>query len=134
MSKASVRFTLKNKAKLLQNFNQFGDNIKNVVHDLTEAKFIEMVNYAKTNAIWIDRTGNARQSIDSVDLSEKDVVKLYLTIGVDYGIWLEVANDGKYAILQNTLTIYEPEIMAMLEQVGVALTGGKLTAFRSYKS
>jgi len=133
MTKASVRFTLKNKATLMQNMNQFGENIKNVVHDLTEAKFIEMVNFAKTNAIWIDRTGNARQSIDSVDLSSGNVVKFYLTIGVDYGIWLEVANDGKYGILQDTLTIYEPEIIDMLEQVGVALTGGKLTAFRRYK-
>lgn len=121
MSKPSIRITVKNKAQLRRDLGFFGDQIKNVVHDLTDAKFNEMVNYAKANAVWIDRTGNARKSIEQVDMSDGDTVRFYLTIGVDYGIWLEVANDGKYKILQPTLTVYEPEIMKMLEQVGVQL-------------
>lgn len=129
MTKARVRITIKNKAQLNKNFQQFGVKLKSIVHDVMDAKFIEMVNYAKENAIWIDRTGNARQGITSVDMSEGNVVKFYLTIGVDYGIWLELANDGKYAILQPTMTVFEPEIWAMLEQVGIELTKGKTTTF-----
>ena len=118
---SSIKITIKNKAQLKQNFNQFAGSIKDIVHALTDAKFNEMVNYAKANAVWTDRTGNARKSIEQVDLSDDNMVRFYLTIGVDYGIWLEVANDGKYRILQPTLTIYEPEIMKMLDQVGIEL-------------
>ena len=133
MTKASIRITIKNKAELNKNFQQFGVRLKDIVHDVMDSKFNEMVNYAKDNAIWIDRTGNARQGISSVDFSEGNVVKFYLTIGVDKGIWLEVANDGKYAILQPTMTVFEPQIWDMLEQIGIQLTQGKISTFRRYK-
>ena len=119
--KPSVTVTFKNKAQFNKELNKFGDQIKNVVHDIMDVAFNDMVNYAKANAVWIDRTGNARRSIAAEDLSSKDVVLFYLTIGVDYGIWLEVANDGKYRILQPTMTIYEKKIMDLLARVGVEL-------------
>lgn len=133
MTKPAISITLKNEAELTKNFNLFGGQIKKVVHDLMDVTFNEMVTFAKTNAVWTDRTGNARNSITSEDLSSGDVVKFYLTIGVDYGIWLELANDGKYRILQPTLTIYEPRIMKLLESVGVALTNGRMITHRSFK-
>ena len=133
MTKPAISITLKNEAELTKNFNLFGGQIKKVVHDLMDVTFNEMVTFAKTNAVWTDRTGNARNSITSEDLSSGDVVNFYLTIGVDYGIWLELANDGKYRILQPTLTIYEPRIMKLLESVGVALTNGRMITHRSFK-
>lgn len=122
MRKASLEITLKNKAKLAKDLNLFGKNIKTVIHQMLDTTFEDMVNYAKTNAIWTDRSGNARRSIAKEDLSEGDTVLFYLTIGVDYGIWLEVANDGKYKILQPTMTIYEPKIMALFESIGIELS------------
>ena len=133
MTKPAISITLKNEAQLSKNFSQFGNQIKNIVHDLVDVKFNEMVTFAKANAVWIDRTGNARNSITSEDISSGDVVKFYLTIGVDYGIWLELANDGKYRILQPTMTIYEPQIMKLLETVGVKLTEGRMITHRSFK-
>lgn len=122
MSGQVFTVTFKNEAKLNKSFSEFGSKIKDVVHSIMDVKFNEMVNYAKQNAVWIDRTGNARNSIEAIDLSSGDVVRFYLTIGVDYGIWLELCNDGKYRILQPTFTIYEPQIMKLLQKVGVALT------------
>lgn len=119
------KITLKNEANFNKNFNQFGTKIKDIIYMLVDVKFNEMVNYAKQNAVWIDRTGNARNSISSVDMSNGDVIKFYLTIGVDYGIWLELCNDGKYRILQPTFTIFEPQIMNQLKKVGVYLTQNK---------
>lgn len=123
MAKKTVTFYTKNKAELIREFNQFGKEIKNVLHSITDVTFNEMVNYAKENAVWIDRTGNARRSISAEDFSQGDVLEFYLTIGVDYGIWLEVANDGKYKILRPTATVFEPQLVKRFEAVGIKLTG-----------
>lgn len=123
MAKKTVTFVTKNKAQLDRDMNKFGDQIKNVVFTLLDSKFEEMVNYAKENAVWVDRTGNARRSIAKEDFSNGDVAKFYLVIGVDYGIWLEIANAGKYAILEPTADVFEPQIMEMFRKVGIQLTG-----------
>lgn len=45
--------------------------------------------YAKLNAPWTDRTGHARQSLHGgVDVRDGQHV-LYLSHGMEYGIWLE---------------------------------------------
>ncbi len=122
----SIKFTMKNEAQLKNNFNKYGRKLTAVIRTILDSTFTEMVNYAKENAVWIDRTGDARNSITSKDLSSGKVLRFYLTIGVDYGIWLEVANGGKYQILRPTMTIYEPRIMKLFERVGIKLTKGRM--------
>ncbi len=56
----------------------------------------------RTQASWTDRTGAARGSLRAdVDLTGR-AFSLLLSHGVPYGIWLEVANDGRYAIVITT--------------------------------
>jgi len=67
--------------------------------------------HAKANAPWTDRTGNARQSLFAVvDELSSDVVALYLSHGMEYGKWLELCNQGRYAIILPTLEAYYPQI------------------------
>lgn len=62
-----------------------------------------MERYAKFNAPWTDRTGHARQSLHGgVDIRGDQQV-LYLSHGVEYGIWLELAHGGNYAIVRPTV-------------------------------
>ena len=72
----------------------------------------ELVNYAQDNAPWADRTGAARQGLSAeVDLSlDEVVITLYHT--VDYGLWLELIQDGTFAIIMPTLEKLGPEIIA----------------------
>ena len=59
--------------------------------------------YAKLNRVWTDRTGAARAGLhgeSDVHLASGSIV---LEHGVDYGIWLEIANQGRYAILPQTI-------------------------------
>ena len=45
--------------------------------------------YAKQNAPWQDRTGNARQTLHAwINELSRDTVELYLSHGMDYGIQL----------------------------------------------
>ena len=72
-------------------------------------------NYAKTHRPWRDRTGNARQSLFSVSELAGDVVRLYLSHGMEYGKWLELCNSGKYAIVMRTLEAHYGRVKAMLD-------------------
>lgn len=67
--------------------------------------------YAKLNAPWTDQTGMARAGLTaSVGVDGGEVV-LTLAHSVDYGIWLELIQDGSYAIIMPTLEALGPEIL-----------------------
>lgn len=74
--------------------------------------------YAKENAPWVDRTGNARQALHSfVEELAGDIVRLYIAHGVSYGLWLEIRNSGRYAVLWDTLMAHVDAINAMLKEI-----------------
>ena len=62
-----------------------------------------MESYAKTNARWTDRTGNARQRLKGQTRWEESALIAAITHNVDYGIWLELCHEKKYAILEEAL-------------------------------
>jgi len=63
----------------------------------------QMESYSKIHAPWTDRTSHARQSLHGgVDI-DKDTFILYLSHGVEYGKWLELAHGGNYAIVRPTV-------------------------------
>jgi len=62
-----------------------------------------MEGYAKSYAPWTDRTGHARQGLQGGVDVRGDQQVLYLSHGVDYGIWLELAHGGNYAIVRPTV-------------------------------
>lgn len=67
--------------------------------------------YAKENAPWDDRTGDARQGL-TADLSEDNgEIVLTLAHSVEYGVWLETIEDGNFAIIMPTLEALGPEIL-----------------------
>ena len=84
-----------------------------------EAAF-EVLQYAKDNAPWQDQTGNARNGLEvEVYSSGTDVIMdLYHT--VDYGLWLEVIQNGEYATIMPTLEQFAPTVFS---KVGGVITG-----------
>lgn len=74
--------------------------------------------YAQSHAPWSDITGMARAGLTGyVEMDGLEVV-LNLEHSVDYGIWLEVANEGRFAIIMPTLELLAPEI---LREAGAAV-------------
>lgn len=59
---------------------------------------------------WIHRTGKARKMIKGVAFSEDDAIGIKLMHRVEYGEYLEMSNDRKYAILEPTCREFMPEI------------------------
>lgn len=68
---------------------------------------------AKENAPWRDRTGNARAGLyGSTELRGlmRNEVVIKLGHSMEYGVFLELARDGRYAILKPTIDAAVPEI------------------------
>lgn len=71
----------------------------------------ELEGRAKKNAPWTDRTGNARNGLFGNVSVSKDEAVIVLGHSMEYGVFLELANDGRYAILQPTINKAVPEIV-----------------------
>ena len=79
----------------------------------------EIENWMKSNAPWTDRTGNARQSLyTEVNQVVSSMVELVLSHGVSYGVYLELCNAGRYAIIDPAIDHFAPilwsEVVGML--------------------
>ena len=72
---------------------------------------------AKAGAPWQDRTGNARQSLFSVSEIDGRRVILYLSHGMEYGVFLELRNQGRYAIVLPTLERNYGEIKRAMQSI-----------------
>lgn len=89
-----------------------------------ENSALALQNSARQNARWTDRTGHARQRLTGTALPLSNGYKLRLAHGVDYGKWLELANERKYAIIEETiLNVGQNEIMPGFENLITRLKG-----------
>lgn len=71
---------------------------------------IEALAYAQDNAPWADRTGDARNGLDVDVRKEGEVIVWEMSHSVDYGLYLEVKNNGEFAIIMPTLEMFAPQI------------------------
>lgn len=68
-------------------------------------KAVEYEAYMKMNRPWVDRTGKAKATLNAkVSQPDKNTLRMTLAHGVEYGIWLEVAHEGKYSIIGPTIS------------------------------
>lgn len=75
----------------------------------------EALQFAKEQASWEDRTGDAREGLDiDVDTPGREIV-LTLFHTVEYGQWLETIQSGRFAVIMPTLELYGPEIKRRIE-------------------
>ena len=73
--------------------------------------------YAKQNARWTDRPGNARAGLSTAIAVSEELVEIYLYNSVSYAIFLEVARGGKYAIIYESIVALLPDVFATLQAV-----------------
>lgn len=86
----------------------------------------EVVGYAQYNAPWSDRTGMAREGLYADVYEEFGFVIMDLLHSVDYGLWLEVIQNGRFATIMPTLEVFAPEIMRRAGAVFVGETPGEV--------
>jgi hypothetical protein len=84
----------------------------------------DIENAARDMAIWEDQTGDARALLKATASGDHGDIVMTLEHGVDYGLWLEVIQNGKYAVIMRTLNNRAPWIMARtVERISRARKG-----------
>lgn len=71
----------------------------------------------KATAPWQDRTGAARGGLFGDTRLGPDSLSIILGHTVDYGVYLELAHEGRYAILWPTAQQFAPEIVRSFQRL-----------------
>lgn len=77
-------------------------NIHARVVQIANRRAPEIEEWMKQNHLWINRTGDAEAGLHTeVREIAQQMVEIILAHGddIDYGIWLEVANGGRFAVI-----------------------------------
>ena len=77
----------------------------------------KMETHAKTNYKWTPRSGAAHQRLNSRWKWHGSVVRVELSHGVDYGIYLEFLNERRYAIIKPTIDLISPKAIKGLSNI-----------------
>lgn len=80
----------------------------------------EMEGYAKVNAPWRDRTGNARRTLEGFCANETDRITIGICGNMVYSPRLELGFHGRYAILSPTLEFFSPALIDMIRNAVAA--------------
>ena len=82
-----------------------------------ETAALKLEGRAKQEASWTDRSAEARRRLKGSIQPMAKGYRVKLSHGVDYGVWLEVANEKKYAIIEPSINKLSPEIMKGLNNL-----------------
>lgn len=90
--------------------------MESLIRQYCEIEAIRLVSYMQKNRPWTDRTGMAKATLrQEVSQPREFVTRIALSHGVDYGIWLELANEKNYAIIAPTIRTEGPRIIQGLQ-------------------
>ena len=77
----------------------------------------KMEGAAKKSRPWTDRTSDAKNSILGSFGWEGNKVKITLSGNMDHSVFLELANENRYAILVPTIQSFAPDILKGYKKV-----------------
>lgn len=102
-------------SSLSSGLDKMGEKLGAVVLMYAATKAVELEAKMKQNRPWTDRTGMAKATLNTkVSQPDDHTVRITLAHGVEYGIWLELANQKNYAIIGPTIDIEGPRVVSDL--------------------
>lgn len=120
-------------ANLGRAISEWGDKVvfnTLVSHLNAQAKVIE--ERMRREAPWTDQTGDARRKLAATVEVDGRRVNLYLAHGVPYGVWLELRNGGRYAVVGPMTMRIGPEIMRSLAGLANRTAAPKVTGWQAW--
>jgi hypothetical protein len=103
-------FEWHNLTQLINQPEAFGAELLEMAKQHMTDLATKIEDYAKANAPWTDRTGDARAGLHAIMRSSREVFEIDLGHSVYYGFFLENYNGGQYAIIEPTLRQFAPEM------------------------
>lgn len=89
----------------------FEEKVDRALGMYLQTEAVKIQNSMRSDAPWTDRTGQARQRLTASAEKTDSGYRVTLSHGVDYGMWLELAHEKNYAILEPTLKRKAPEVL-----------------------
>lgn len=114
MAKVNVDFDSQN---LRKNITTFNSRLNRNVAALMDYNAAYTTGWLKQNAPWHDNTGAARSGLVTLPFSEGNKHELLMAYSVYYGIWLEVAHSGQWAIITPAMRIVGAKVMSDLQML-----------------
>lgn len=91
-------------SKLKNGLKQFQSRALAAIEMKVSTKYVpKLRESAQINARWENQTGEARRRLNASYEVVANGYKLILAHGVNYGIWLELAHEKRYAIIMETI-------------------------------
>lgn len=94
-----------------------------------ERRAPEAEQWMKSNAPWTDRTGRARAGLH-VEVKDSPGVLTEMIFShdpdLDYTVWLEIANGGRFGIISQAVDVWGPILMRDVQRIinlGLATKG-----------
>ena len=116
MARSQVRFTI-NKDTLTPALTGMEKKVHSRISAATRRQSLVTQNYARSNAPWTDRTGNARNGLFTIAASDQKKHRIVLFHSVPYGIWLEVRFGGRNEIIRPSIQAGGAQLMATLGNI-----------------
>ena len=102
-------------SNLGKNLDRMSEKLGAVLLMYAATKASELQAKMKLNRPWTDRTNMAKALLNAkVSQPNKNIIRITLTHGVEYGIWLELAHEKNYAIIAPTVREEGPRIVSDL--------------------
>lgn len=108
MAKITVDFDDRN---LRKNLSTVSSRINRNVSAVMDYNAGYTTSWLKSNAPWTDDTSAARTGLVTLPFNFGTQHELLMAYSVSYGIWLEVANSGRYAVITPAMRIVGEKIM-----------------------
>ena len=98
-------------SKLLANLENAETKSQVAIRMFAQEGAKKFENHAKKNRPWTDRTGMARKSLNATTEKIDNGIRITLAHGVDYGLWLELAHEKRFAIVKPTIELRGNEVL-----------------------
>lgn len=102
--------------EIAANFNEVGQEMEQARKETVEKLAQRMLAYATFNAPWTDRSLQARinLNVETIHDDNAHTSVVILRHGVDYGIYLETMQGGRFAIIIPTVQKFAGEVGAIM--------------------
>lgn len=111
---AKVKFEYDDR-QLRRGINTLPRRLDNAVSAITDRKAMWSIGWLRANAPWTDDTGAARGGLFAIANNTATYHEIFMAYSVTYGIWLEVANNGQYAVITPGMRIIGQGLMQDLQ-------------------
>lgn len=108
---------------LMKGLESLEDKAGEAIQMYSETGAKKLEGFMKDEALWVDRTGAARQRLTGTVSKLAKGYRITLAHGVEYGLWLELAMEKKYAIIEPTIRLHGDEVMKGFENLLNRLVG-----------